>query len=129
VDALLMGILRADPGLAGVDVGTRIPYEMPLPYVMARRSAGSSVHPRFLDAALVDVQVWARSETQAEALSQTARDVLFLASRSPQVVVPGIGYISSFEESSAPAELPSDTADEDTYRYQGSYWLRVRPLI
>jgi hypothetical protein len=129
VDALLMGVLRAAPDLAGIDVGTRVISPMPLPYVMARRSAGSSVHPRFLDAALVDVQVWARSETQAESLSQTARDVLFLASRSPQVVVPGIGYISSFEEQAAPVELPSDTADEDTYRYQGSYWLRVRPLV
>lgn len=125
-DALLLGILR--PVMPpGVTVGSRIPDTMPLPFVLARRSGGSSIHPEFLDQAVVDVQTWAPTDTESEELSQIAREALYRASRYPQVVVPGVGSISWFDESSAPVLIPSDLEDHDTYRYQATYAINTRP--
>ncbi|RCV53471.1 DUF3168 domain-containing protein [Marinitenerispora sediminis] len=126
VDALLVGILRPALG-PGVTVGTRIPDQMPLPFVMARRAGGASIHPRFLDQALVDVQVWAGSDAEAEGLAQAVRDALYEASTTPQVIVPGMGYLSWFAEQAAPVLLPSDTEDHNVYRYQATYQINTRP--
>jgi hypothetical protein len=100
---------------------------MPLPFVMARRSGGASLDPRFVDRAIVDVQTWATTEKESEYLSSVAREALFRASRTPQIVVPNVGYIAWFVELNAPTELPTETEDHDTYRYQGSYELYTRP--
>ena len=127
VDALLVGILR--PVLpAGVGLGTRIPDRMPPRFVMARRSGGASIHPEFLDSALVDVQTWAPTDQESEELSQLVRDTLYQASKSPQTIVPGVGYIAWFSEESAPSVIPSDTEDHQSYRYQATYSLHTRPL-
>lgn len=125
-DALVVAVLRAAVP-AGVVVGTRIPDEMPLPFVLGRRSGGSSIHPEFLDAALVDVQTWAGTDAESEELAQTARDALYRASRFPQFVLSGVGSVAWFDEVSAPALIPSDTEDHDTYRYQASYTIHTRP--
>ncbi|MBO0830328.1 MAG: hypothetical protein J2P24_21345, partial [Streptosporangiales bacterium] len=58
VHVLLLGVLR--PALPEATVGTLIPAEMPLPYVLARRTGGAALDARLLaDSAAVDVQVWA----------------------------------------------------------------------
>lgn len=125
-DALLVAVVR-DAAPAGVTVGSRIPDRMGLPFVMVRRSGGSSIHPEFLDQAVVDAQVWATSDTEAEALAQTVRDALYRSSRHPQFVLPGVGSIAYFTEMSAPTLIPSDTEDHDTYRYQATYTIHTRP--
>ena len=125
-DALLVAVARAAVP-PGVTVGTRIPDRMVLPYAMVRRSGGSSIHPEFLDQAVVDAQTWATSDTASEDLAQTIRDALYQASRYPQFVLPGVGSIAHFDESSAPTLIPSDTEDHDTYRYQATYTIHTRP--
>lgn len=125
-DALLVAVVRAAVAPT-VLVGSRIPPHMPLPYAMVRRSGGSSIHPEFLDQAVVDAQTWATSDTASEDLAQTIRDALYQASRYPQFVLPGVGSIAYFDESSAPTLIPSDTEDHDTYRYQATYTIHTRP--
>lgn len=125
-DALLMGLLR--PVLpAHVRAGTRVPARMPLPFVLARRTGGSSIHPEFLDQAVVDVQTWAPTDEESEALSQLVRDTLYRASRYPQTVIPGVGSVAWFTEAGAPVLVPSDLDDHDTYRYQATYTINTRP--
>lgn len=125
-DALLMAVLR--PVMpSGVTIGSRIPSTMPLPFVLARRTGGSSIHPEFLDQAVVDVQTWAPTDAESEELSQLARDTLYRASRYPQTVVSGVGSISWFTESSAPVLIPSDLEDHGSYRYQATYAINTRP--
>lgn len=127
VNALLLGVLRASDPPEGLTIGSRIPAHMPLPYLMATRAGGSSIHPEFLDQALVDVQTWAPTDAEAESIAQWARDALYRASRYPQLVVPGVGSIAWFDETVAPREIPSDLDDHDVYRYQGTYALNTRP--
>lgn len=121
-----MGVLRA-VAPAGLVLGTRIPATMPARYLMARRAGGSSIHPEFLDQAVVDVQCWAPTDTESEDIAQWARDALYRASRYPQPVVPGVGSISWFSETSAPREIPADTEDHGSYRYQATYSITTRP--
>ena len=125
-DALLVAVVRAAVPPSAV-VGSRVPDRMPLPYVMVRRSGGSSIHPEFLDQAVVDTQVWAASDAGAEELAQTVRDALYRASRHPQFVLGGVGSIAYFDESSAPTLIPADTEDHDVYRYQATYTIHTRP--
>lgn len=125
-DALLVAVARAAVP-PGVTVGTRIPDRMVLPFVLVRRSGGSSIHPEFLDQAVVDAQVWAPTDDESEDLAQTIRDALYRASRYPQFVLSGVGSIAYFDESSAPTLIPADTEDHDTYRYQATYTIHTRP--
>lgn len=125
-DALLLAVVRAAVP-PGVTVGSRIPDRMALPFAMVRRSGGSSIHPEFLDQAVVDAQVWAADDTTAEALAQTIRDALYRASRYPQFVLPGVGSVAYFDEASAPTAIPSDTEDHGSYRYQATYTIHTRP--
>lgn len=124
-NALLVAIVR--PVLpTGVTLGTRIPDTMPLPFVMVRRSGGAYLDGRGLDSALVDVQVWATTDDQAEELAELVRAVLWQAYRE-QASVPDVGSVSLVREESAPAEIPSDTEDHGTYRYQATYTVNTRP--
>jgi hypothetical protein len=128
VNDLLLGLLRAPLAaeFPGLKVGTLIPATMTYPFVLARRAGGAAIDPRFLDSALVDVQVWARSETAAEDISEAARVLLVVAWRE-QTVVPGVGSISRFRDSSAPDLLPGQDVPNGIHRYQGTYALAVRP--
>ena len=127
VNALLLGVLRASSPPAGLTMGSRIPDTMRLPFLMARRSGGAFIHPEQADAPLVDVQVWAIGEKSAEEISQWARDALYRASRTPRIRVPGVGYINFFDEQVGPREIPADTDDHGTVRYQASYSITTRP--
>jgi hypothetical protein len=128
VNDLLMALLR--PPLTAdwptIRVGTLIPATMRFPFVLARRAGGAAIDPRFLDSALTDVQVWARSETMAEDISEAARVLLVQAWRS-QTVVAGVGSISRFRDQAAPVLLPGDDVPNGIYRYQATYELVVRP--
>lgn len=124
-NALLVALVR--PRLsAEVTLGTRIPDRMPTPFVLLRRAGGAYIDGRGLDAALVDVQVWATSDAHAESLAELVRAVLWEAYRS-QASVPGVGSVSLVREESAPVEIPSDTEDHGVYRYQATYTVHTRP--
>ncbi|PZG20599.1 hypothetical protein [Nonomuraea aridisoli] len=130
VNDLLLGLLR-EPLKAdwpGITVGTLIPARMTYPFVLARRAGGASIDPRFLDQALVDVQVWARTDSDAEDISEAARVLLVQAWRS-QTVVPSVGSISRFRDQAAPDLLPGDEVPNGIYRYQATYELAVRPAL
>ncbi|WP_157745342.1 hypothetical protein [Nocardiopsis gilva] len=127
VNALLLAVLRS--ALAPrVAVGTRIPGRMRYPFVLARRVGGAAPDPRlFYDVALVDVQVWATSDAEAEDIAQQSRGALADAARPPQWAFPGLGHIQHFSEEAAPVDIPSDAEDHGIYRYQATYTLTVRP--
>ncbi|GAB3209807.1 hypothetical protein GCM10027294_25670 [Marinactinospora endophytica] len=125
-DALLVAAVRAAVP-SDVTVGSRIPDRMPVPFIMVRRAGGSSIHPEFLDQAVVDAQVWAGTDSAAEDLAQAVRDALYRASRYPQFALKGVGSIAWFSETSAPTLLPSDSEDHDVYRYQATYVINARP--
>lgn len=123
VETLLLAILR--PALPAATVGTLIPATMPYPFVLARRAGGASLDERFIDQPLIDVQVWAESDTAAGGLSADARHALVTAWRS-QAVVPGVGSIARFRDSAGPTLLPDDTVPHGVYRYQATYELAIR---
>ena len=127
-NALLLGILRASAPPTGLVLGSRIPNTLPARYLMARRAGGSSVHPEALDLIVAHVQTWAPDDTTAEADAQWARDALYRASRTPQLIVPGVGYLSFFDESQAPVDISDDTGDHGVYRYSATYTLSARPV-
>lgn len=124
-NALLNEVIRPQlPG--GVTLGNRIPATMVRPFVLVRRTGGAWLDARGLDSAIVDVQVWATTDEEAERLAELVRALLWKAYRA-QTTVPGIGSVSLVREESAPAEIPADTEDHSIYRYQATYTVNTRP--
>ena len=97
---------------------------LPTPWSAARRIVHPPGVPRPGGRGRPDL---ATSDDESEDLAQTIRDALYQASRYPQFVLPGVGSIAHFDESSAPTLIPSDTEDHDTYRYQATYTIHTRP--
>lgn len=118
----------------GVTVGANIPADLSARiapagahYVAARRFGGAAVDPRFLDRGAVSVDVWATTRRAAADVAETCRVLLFTAWRT-QTVHAGAS-ISSYGESTAPAELRTDGQPADQWRYSASYSLHVRPYL
>lgn len=122
VNDLLLGILR--PALPGdVTIGDLIPATMPYPFVLARKAGGAAIHPQFVDSAIVDIQVWAKTNRQAENLAEDCRVALYEAWRN-QTVVPNVGHIGYYDEQSSPVLIE---VTDNVYRYQATYTLVIRP--
>lgn len=102
-----------------------------LPLVVARRVSGGAPDPRFLDAALVDVQVCAADRTAASLLARRARAALWDACERQFASEAAGGYLSRFaDEFGGPAELR--TGDDavlhtDVWRFQATYSIQARP--
>lgn len=131
---VLTELLRTD--IPAAYVMTRIPDRLPeyLPLIVIRRVGGDSAAPDFYDTPWINVQCWADEDRIAEIdafraasnLADEVRRVLWTAYRA-QRVVPGLGWINSVRESSAPQEV----ADPDLPflgRYAATYELRIRPV-
>lgn len=128
VDALLMDILRpAVPD--GVTVVEFLPtdYTDHYPIVRAFRppSAGAAVDPRWLDLARAEVDVFDDDRTDAFHLALICRGALFDAWLSQRTYTNG--SVSSYDESSAPAELRLPSAPQGQTRVQASYLLGICP--
>jgi len=132
---VLMALLRAELTTPGVYVMSRIPDHLDdyLPLVVVRRIGGDSPAPEFYDVPWINVQCWCADPRTADSdqfraasdLADDVRRVLWTAWRAQQVI-PGLGWIGSIRESSAPQEV-SDTDRPFLGRYSATYELRVRP--
>ena len=131
---VLLELLRQDLTFPGVQVMSRIPDEITkyLPLVVIRRVGGDSTHPEFFDVPWISVQCWVDDQgptgdpfRDASDLADDVRRVLWEAWQT-QRVVPGLGWIGSIRESTAPQEI-SDVDRPFLGRYSATYELRVRP--
>jgi len=130
VDDVVRAVLQA----GGVTVGANIPADLATRigpadshYVSARRFGGAAVHARLLDRAAVSVDAWANTRRGAADVAETCRVLLFTAWRA-QTVHAGAS-ISSYSETSAPAELRTGGQPPDEWRFNAAYSLHVRPRI
>jgi hypothetical protein len=125
-DMLILDIVRtAIP--AGVEFGTQIPADLieSLPFCKLNRIGGSSVDPRFLDRASIDVQVWADDRTTAYATTRAVGDALRDAALDQTTF--DDGHVAHFVEETGPSELRTADQAADVWRFQASYSLFLRP--
>lgn len=131
--SLVLEILR--PAIAPVPIQGLQPdlTLTPPPVAMARRVPGGGAYdPRGYDRAVIDAQNWHTTDRDADDLADAIRAALITAWRT-QLVIPGMGYIAHYEETAAPALLPDSaqgsgtSTPKNTYRYQATYTLGLRP--
>lgn len=131
---VLLELLRLDLTYPGVTVMSRIPDHITehIPLVVIRRVGGDSPAPRFYDTPWINVQCWVDDQgptgdpfRDAGDLADDVRRVFWQAYET-QRVVPGLGWIGSMRESTAPQEI-SDVDRPFLGRYSATYEMRVRP--
>ncbi|QPB09770.1 hypothetical protein CPT_Shady_009 [Streptomyces phage Shady] len=116
--------------LSGRLTGARVAVDYPAdwdtasPLVVAHRVGGAALDARFLDRALMDVQVWAPDRREASRIAREVRAILFDACRS--AVSDAEGYLSDFREVTGPwSPGPGDHANLS--RFIATYQLTARP--
>lgn len=130
-DGLLLAFLR--PVLTDVQVVSRYPAPRlrQFPIALIRRvPGGGAVHPRFLDSPTAQLDVFAKSATEAEDVAHRVIQTLYEAWDKQTVVDDGTGingHIGVFDVSDGPAELRDSDQDEDIYHYTATLELLVRP--
>lgn len=111
VEQLLVEHLKAElaesiaPYAEGAEVGTFVPKPRPEVFVLVRRVGGTQVAIT-VDAPLVDLQVWHRTDVEAHDLMQLVRAFAHRAR--------GVGGIRGVRHNSGPTPLPDD---DGTPRY------------
>jgi len=110
--------------LPEITTGTIRTSPMPLPFAQVRRINGSSVDPRFIDRATIDIQNWADTRRAALRHAATIRSVI-LTAWDDQVMTPH-GNISWYEEVQAPQELRDEFQSDNVWRFQATYRLTGR---
>lgn len=130
-EALVLAALRETlPAeyAATVDVDLPPEWMTKLPLAVVNRITGAATDPRFLDAPIFSVTVFATDRAQGSLLARAVRRCLFDACRAQYTG--GDGYLSSFEEITGPWCAPNDTtgAFPDVFRWPAIYLIRTRPL-
>ncbi|OKI71419.1 phage tail termination protein [Streptomyces sp. MJM1172] len=124
VDALVLKALRARLTAVRVAVDLPADWDAASPLVVAHRVGGAAPDARFLDRALMDVQVWHTDRREASKLAREVRAILFDACRT--AVSDAEGYLSNFTEVSGPwSPGPGDYANLS--RFIATYQLTARP--
>jgi hypothetical protein len=124
VDALVLKALRARLTAVRVAVDLPADWDAASPLVVAHRVGGAAPDPRFLDRALIDVQVWHTDRREASLLARTVRAILVDACRT--AVSDAEGSLSHFTEVSGPwSPGPGDYANLS--RFIATYQLTARP--
>ncbi|MGW0929556.1 phage tail termination protein [Streptomyces sp. NPDC002644] len=124
VDALVTKALRAR--LTGVRVAVDIPadWDASSALVVAHRVGGAAVDPRFLDRALIDVQVFEPDRNDASALARRARAALLAACQTQ--FSDGTGSLSGFREITGPWSSGPET-HANISRFIATYEVMARP--
>ncbi|MEV6102619.1 hypothetical protein [Nocardia sp. NPDC051981] len=102
-DATLLAMEYLRPRLGGMPVGSRIPADRPVEFVVLRRVGGPQRGP-LTDDARLDVQVWADSDERAVAIAAQAR---YHLGAMPQHVP----EVRQFREDSGPNLIPDAPSD------------------
>ncbi|GEB50445.1 hypothetical protein [Streptomyces cacaoi] len=99
------------------------------PLVMARKSAGSAVDPRYLDSSVFTVHAFASDRREASLLARSVRQALYTAAQAQFAATEYGGYLSHFREVTGPMYSAGDTNlnHPDIYRFVASYLLNTRP--
>lgn len=118
-DATLLATTYLRPLLAPVHVGSQVPRARPVEMVLLRRLGGPRRAP-IVDAARLDVQVWAGSDPRAAELAETAR---YHLARMPEHVP----EVRVSEEETGPTQIPD--APSDTPRVLMTVVLSVRGAV
>lgn len=124
VEALVLKALRAR--LTAVRSVIELPadWDAASPLVTARRVGGAAPDPRFVDRALMDVQVWHTDRRSASRLAREVRAILVDACRTK--VADAEGSLAHFTEVSGPwSPGPEDHANLS--RFIATYQLTARP--
>ncbi|WP_449657917.1 phage tail termination protein [Streptomyces chrestomyceticus] len=124
IEALTLAAIRAR--LPGIRVVVDIPsdWDATRPLIVAHRVGGAAEDARFLDRALMDVQVWYRDRRYASMLARTVRMALADACRDQFSDIEGA--LSSFTEVSGPW-CPGPEDDTGLTRFIATYQLTARP--
>ncbi|QPB09696.1 hypothetical protein CPT_Shaeky_009 [Streptomyces phage Shaeky] len=124
VESLVLTALRARlPAVRSV-VEVPADWDAASPLIVAHRVGGAAPDPRFVDRALMDVQVYHTDRRAASKLARDVRAILVDACRSN--VADAEGYLSSFTEVTGPwSPGPGDHANLS--RFIATYQLTARP--
>lgn len=124
-ERLALALLR--PIFPAASFGTAIPDDLAnrLPYVVIRRVGGAAIDGRFLDQAVMSVDVWHSGKSAASELADDVRAALLEAWE--QQIVTEFGHLAYFREEAAPSELRTGEQPDTLYRYLASYALAIRP--
>jgi hypothetical protein len=124
VEALALKALRARLTAVRVVVDLPLNWDAASPLVVIHRVGGAAPDARFLDRALMDVQVWHTDRRAASLLARTVRAVLVDACASQ--LSDAEGSLSHFTEVSGPwSPGPGDHANLS--RFIATYQLTARP--
>lgn len=102
-----------------------------MPLVVARRvPGGAAPDPRGVDAATITLTGCAPTRGAASLLARQARTALFDQCIDQFADIEAGGYLSSFDEDSAPAEdrTPGPVLHTDAFRFTGTFRVITRPL-
>lgn len=124
-ERLMLALLR--PTFPGVSLGTAIPDDLGnrVPYIVIRRVGGAAIDGRFLDQAVMSVDAWHTSKSDASELADDVRAALLEAWEAQTVT--DFGHLAYFREEAAPSELRTGEQPDTLYRYLASYTLAIRP--
>jgi hypothetical protein len=124
VEALTLKALSARLPAVRVVVDLPADWDAASPLVAAHRVGGAAPDPRFVDRALMDVQVWHTDRRSASRLAREVRAILVDACASK--VADDEGSLASFTEVSGPwSPGPEDHANLS--RFIATYQLTARP--
>lgn len=125
-DLLVKRLLRQALG-PGVTVQTQLTNVFTrLPYVFVNAGGGSEPHPELLGLPLVDLECYAGpSKKDALDLAEGARVALWRAV-DQQIVVPGVGHLTSYRLVNPFREERLRGQPPDVYRIPGTLALGVR---
>ena len=119
-EAVVGSILRS--GLTGSRVYSSIPKRPTYPLILARRYGGTPVTRMRLDAADVQIDVWAESKSAARLLAAQARQALYAAEGSTVTVSSGNAWVSGVTDVAGLMYLP-DPSNPPLDRY--TFTMRV----
>ncbi|QPB09549.1 head-to-tail connector complex protein [Streptomyces phage Sycamore] len=124
VEALVLKALSARLTAVRVVVDLPADWDAASPLVVAHRVGGAAPDARFLDRALMDVQVWHTDRRAASRLAREVRAILVDACR--MALSDDEGSLSHFTEVTGPwAPAPGDHANLS--RFIATYQLTARP--
>jgi hypothetical protein len=124
VEALTLKALRARLTAVRIVVDYPADWDAASPLVVAHRVGGAAPDVRFLDRALMDVQVWHTDRREASRLAREIRAILVDACRA--AVSDAEGSLSHFKEVTGPwSPGPGDHANLS--RFIATYQLTARP--